>query len=59
MKPALRYVVILLLLLVRLQSQPVANGCCDAFCAALCRGFACLSPLFCSFRFFPSVASPR
>nr|XP_018686850.1 PREDICTED: mucin-2-like [Musa acuminata subsp. malaccensis] len=37
MKPALLYVVILLLLL-RLQPQPVANGCCDAFCAVLCRG---------------------
>ncbi|XP_064940714.1 uncharacterized protein LOC135594241 [Musa acuminata AAA Group] len=37
MKPALLYVVILILLL-RLQPQPVANGCCDAFCAVLCRG---------------------
>ncbi|CAL9041315.1 unnamed protein product [Musa banksii] len=37
MKPALLYVVILILLL-RLQPQPVANGFCDAFCAVLCRG---------------------
>ncbi|KAJ8458941.1 hypothetical protein OPV22_031867 [Ensete ventricosum] len=46
MKPALLYVVILLLL--RLQPQPVANGCRDAFGAARCGGTDQAAAMTCS-----------